>query len=136
MFLIRFHQICPNWIKLDQTWSNLIKLDQSSTFYKILIINLLAHGNNKMVICFWSDSIRSVQIGSNLIKFDHFSGSLTFTQTFPKFSTFYEFLIILPIYLPLIIKIVICFCSDSIRSVQNRSNSIKLGFLTYQKMLI
>ena len=46
------------------------KLDQSSTFYKFLIINLLALDNNKMVICFRSDSIRSVQIGSNLIKLD------------------------------------------------------------------
>ena len=28
LFLIFFGQICPKWIKVDQTWSKLIKLDQ------------------------------------------------------------------------------------------------------------
>ena len=66
---------------MDQNGSNLIQFDQSSTFYKFLIINLLDLDNNKMMIFFWSDSIRSVQIGSNLIKLD-------------QSSTFYKILII------------------------------------------
>ena len=57
-------------MKSVQNGSKWIKIDQNSTFYKFLIINLLALDNNKMVICFRSDSIRSVQIGSNLIKLD------------------------------------------------------------------
>ena len=47
--LIRFNQICPKWIKMDQTWSKCI----------IWFSNLFI---------FWSKWIRSVQNGSNLIK--------------------------------------------------------------------
>ena len=62
-FLIRLNQICPKWIKLDQTWSHLISDE--------IIIEIYHQIFN--FIYFWSDWIRSVKIdqnGSNWIKMD------------------------------------------------------------------
>ena len=82
LFLIRFDQICPNWIKLDQIWS----------FFRI---------------------------PSLFLKF----------STFSTLFTFYKFLIFFNNLLALDTRNSNLFL---IRSVQNESNLIKFGFLTYQ----
>ena len=62
LFLIRFDQICPNWIKLDQIWiSHLSKKCYYKTCHVYRENKLIKHGQ-----LFW---IKSDQNGSKLIKF-------------------------------------------------------------------
>ena len=73
LFWIFLDQICPKWIKHDQTWSNLIKLDFSlikKCYYKKL--PHLQKGWQWLFYFgfFWSDLSKLDQTWSNLIKPD------------------------------------------------------------------
>ena len=70
LFLIFLDQIRPKWIKLDQTWSNLIKLDFLANLKMSLWKVVTFPERIKMAILFLIFWIRSVQNGSNLIKLD------------------------------------------------------------------
>ena len=64
LFLIFFYQICPKWIKLDQ-----IGFLTNLKNVTIKICHIYRKDKNGcFFVCFWT---RSVQNGSNLVKFDY-----------------------------------------------------------------
>ena len=70
LFLIFYDQICPKLIKLDQTWSNLIKLNFPANLKMLLYKVVTFTERIKMAFLFLIFFIRSVKNGSNLIKLD------------------------------------------------------------------
>ena len=113
LFLIFFDQIWPKWIKLDQTWSNWISHQSKNVIIKS------CHIHKKNEIFFW---IKSVQNGSNLNKLDF---SLIKNVTI-KSCHFYKKDKKWPCY----------FWNFWIRSVQNGSSLIKLVFLPIKNVNI
>ena len=108
-------QICPKWIKMDQTWSNWIhypKFSTFSTFYKFLIFLSIYLPFIIKANIFRSDLSKMDQNGSNLIKLEF---SPIKKCCYKKLS-----------HLPWRKEISLYLWSDWIRTVQNGSNLIKL----------
>ena len=124
LFLIFLDQICPKWIKLDQTWSNLIKLDQIGFPHQsknVTIKSCHIYRKDKMAVLFliFFDQICPKWIKLDQIGFSHQSKNVP-------------------------IKICHIYRKDKngcfvfvlfflIRSVQNGPNLIKVDFSLIQK---
>ena len=120
--LICLDQICPKWIKIDQTWSNWIhnpRFSTFSTFCKFLIFLSIYLPFIKKANIFWSDLSKLDQNGSNLIKLEF---SPIKKYCYKKLS-----------HLPWRKNLSLYFWSDWIRPVQNESNLIKLEFSPIKK---
>ena len=66
LFLARSDEICPNWIKMDQTWSNL----EFSPIKKVTIKSCYIYHKNKHGQLFWTRSGYICPNGSKWIKLD------------------------------------------------------------------